>query len=121
MTHITHNRLDPRRISRQAELFALLGSPARVALICALAEGEKSVGELVEILGGLDCPCSTERTNISKHLAALREAGILSSTGEAQRRIYRLETPCILESIDCVLDKGCVPLSSPCPGENNGR
>ena len=121
MTHIQSTRLDPGRISRQAQLFALLGSPARVALICALAEGEKSAGELVEILAGLDCPCSMERTNISKHLAALREAGILSYTGEAQRRIYRLETPCILESIDCILDKGCSPLISPSQGANDAR
>lgn len=106
MTHIQASRLDPGRISRQAELFALLGSPARVAIICALAEGEKSVTDLVGVLAGLDCPCSMERTNISKHLAVLREAGILSSSGDAQRRIYHLDTPCILESIDCVLDKG---------------
>lgn len=113
MTHIKRDRLDsrlqPARIRRQAEIFALLGSPARIAIICSLAEGEKSVNELVEVLAGLDCACSMERTNVSKHLAALREAGIVSFSGDAQRRIYRLETPCILESIDCVLDRGCSP------------
>ena len=113
MTHIKRDsperRLQPARIQRQAEIFALLASPARVAIICSLAEGEKPVNELVEVLAGLDCACSMERTNVSKHLAALREAGIVSSSGDAQRRIYRLETPCILESIDCVLDRGCSP------------
>jgi DNA-binding transcriptional ArsR family regulator len=111
MIHIPGARLDPGRIQSQAELFALLGSPARIALICSLAEGEKSVGELVAVLAGLDCDCSMERTNVSKHLGLLREAGILSCSGEAQKRIYRLETPCILEAIDCVLDRGCAASS----------
>lgn len=78
-----------------------------MAIVAALGEGARDVGELVAILGSLDCDCSAERSNVSKHLALLREAGIVSSAGEGQRRIYRLEATCLLEAIDCVLDKGC--------------
>jgi DNA-binding transcriptional ArsR family regulator len=61
------------------------------------------------MLAGLDCPCSVERTNISKHLLVLRESGIVSSSGDAQRRIYRLEARCMIEAIDCVTDNRCAP------------
>jgi DNA-binding transcriptional ArsR family regulator len=102
MSDIPSNRLDPVRLREEAAVFGALSSPARLAIVLTLADGERSVNELVEMLAGLDCACSVERTNISKHLAVLREAGILSCTGDAQRRIYRLEARCLLDSISCI-------------------
>jgi DNA-binding transcriptional ArsR family regulator len=72
----------------------------------SLAEGERSVNELVEMLAGLSCPCSVERTNISKHLAVLREAGVVSCVEDAQRRMYRLEARCLLQAISCTVQLG---------------
>ena len=102
MIHIRTD-LDPVLVNQLAEAFKALASPARVAIVMALAEQELSVNELVDMLSRLDCACSCERTNISKHLAVLREAGIVSCTGEAQRRLYRLEARCLLQSIACTL------------------
>jgi len=107
MAHIAERAIDPVRLGRQAEVFAALASPARIAIIEALSQGERSVTELVDMLAGLECACSVERTNISKHLAVLRDCGIVSFHGDAQRRIYRLEAPCLMEAINCVLDRGC--------------
>ncbi len=90
-------------INQLSEAFKALASPARVAIVMALAEQEMSVNELVDMLSRLDCACSCERTNISKHLAVLREAGIVSCTGDAQRRLYRLEARCLLQSIACTV------------------
>jgi len=102
MIHIT-TELDPAIINQLSEAFKALASPARVAIVMALAEQEMSVNELVDMLSRLDCACSCERTNISKHLAVLREAGIVSCTEDAQRRLYRLEARCLLQAISCTL------------------
>ncbi len=102
MTHITTD-LDPVLINQLAEAFKALATPARVAIVMALAEQEMSVNELVEMLERLDCACSWERTNISKHLAVLRQAGIVSCIEEAQRRVYRLEARCLLQAFSCTV------------------
>ncbi|MGA2547069.1 MAG: metalloregulator ArsR/SmtB family transcription factor [Rectinemataceae bacterium] len=107
MIHSSAGVFGPSILKRQADIFSALASPARIAIVRALADRDMSVTDLVELLVGLDCGCSMERTNISKHLAVLRRAGILSSHGDAQRRIYSLEARCLLEAIDCVLSKGC--------------
>jgi DNA-binding transcriptional ArsR family regulator len=105
MIHIK-NELDPAVINQLADVFKALASPARVAIIMSLAEGERSVNELVQMLAGLSCPCSVERTNISKHLAVLRAAGVVSCVEEAQRRLYRLEARCLLQAISCTAQLG---------------
>lgn len=94
---------DPLLINQLAEAFKALSSPARVAIVLALAEQEMSVNELVDMLSRLTCACSSERTNISKHLAVLREAGIVSCSEDAQRRLYRLEARCLLQAISCTV------------------
>ena len=102
MTHLKI-RLNPKVISRQAETFKALSSPARVAIVTSLAERDMSVNELIDMLERLDCACSCERTNISKHLAVLREAGIVSVKEDAQRRIYSLRARCLVEALSCTV------------------
>ncbi len=102
MTHIK-KVLNPILVNQIAEAFKALASPARVAIVMSLAEQEMSVNELVDILSRLDCACSFERTNISKHLAVLREAGIVSCIEDAQRRLYQLEARCLLQAISCTV------------------
>jgi DNA-binding transcriptional ArsR family regulator len=68
-----------------AELAALeaLGEPHRRAILDVLRDGERSVNELVERLG-LSQPL------VSKHLRVLREAGLVESKVDRQRRLYRI-------------------------------
>ncbi len=105
MTHAT-NRLEPAVINRLANAFKALASPARVAIVLALSEQEMSVNELIEMLSRLRCACSFERTNISKHPAVLREAGVVTCSEDAQRRLYRLDAPCLLQAIQCTVQLG---------------
>jgi ArsR family transcriptional regulator len=93
---------DPARITRIAEGFKALSSPVRVAIVMGLMEGELGAGEIVDMVAALDCPCSAERTNVSKHLAVLREAGIVSCQEDGQRRIYSLALPCLKQSLACM-------------------
>lgn len=61
----------------------VIAEPRRQAILELLREGELPVGELVERLG-LSQPL------VSKHLRALRDAGLVSVRGDAQRRLYRI-------------------------------
>ena len=63
--------------------FAILAEPNRRALLALLATSERSVGELERQLG-------MPQPSVSKHLRVLREAGLVESRVDAQRRVYRL-------------------------------
>jgi DNA-binding transcriptional ArsR family regulator len=116
MSHI----IDPSLLHRETLVFKAMASEARLAIIHTLSSGEKSVNELVEMLEGLACACSVERTNISKHLSVLREAGIISCRDEGLKRIYRLDFPCIVNTFECVervngkRNSGSIPACEKC-------
>jgi DNA-binding transcriptional ArsR family regulator len=61
-----------------------LADPHRRVMLEHLRERPRAVGELVELTG-------LTQPGTSKHLRVLREAGLVSSHIEAQRRVYALE------------------------------
>ncbi|GAB2474397.1 ArsR/SmtB family transcription factor [Jatrophihabitans fulvus] len=66
------------------DVFAAVADPTRRRLLEALRDGEHTVGRLVETLG-------IGQPTVSKHLRVLREARLVSSRVDAQRRRYRIE------------------------------
>jgi DNA-binding transcriptional ArsR family regulator len=72
--------------------FAALAEPHRREILSVLRDGERSVGELV-VLVGLSQP------GVSKHLRVLREAGMVVARVDRQQRLYRLD-PGPLREID---------------------
>jgi len=76
---------------------AALGDSTRVRILDLLSEREQSVGELVDEFG-LTQPA------VSQHLRVLKEAGLVVSRAEAQRRIYSIN-PEPLRELDRWLDK----------------
>lgn len=75
-----------------ASVFEVLAERNRRAILHLLLKRERSVGELER---ELDRPQPT----ISKHLRVLREAGLVESRVDAQKRVYRLR-PERLEEVD---------------------
>jgi len=69
--------------SRAALLLKALANPQRLMILCNLAGGELTVGDLIERL-----PLSQSAT--SQHLAVLREQGIVATRREAQTIHYSL-------------------------------
>jgi DNA-binding transcriptional ArsR family regulator len=67
-----------------AALLKALGNEQRLMILCNLADGELSVGELNERL-----PLS--QSALSQHLAVLREQGIVATRREAQAVFYSLQ------------------------------
>jgi DNA-binding transcriptional ArsR family regulator len=64
--------------------FAALADPTRRAILARLAAGEASVMDLAK-------PFDMSLPAISKHLKVLEQAGLISSSQDAQRRPRRLE------------------------------
>lgn len=83
----------------RAKVFRGLADPSRLAILSALREGRRSVGELVE-LTGLGQP------NVSAHLSCLVECGLVHREPEGRYAYYRLagrEVTALLERADAVL------------------
>jgi DNA-binding transcriptional ArsR family regulator len=66
------------------EAFTALADPVRRQILGLLAERELTAGEIADRF-------AITRPAISRHLKVLREAGLASVRGDAQRRIYALE------------------------------
>ena len=66
-----------------AKLLTALANERRLAMLCELLDGERSVGELVESVG-------LSQSALSQHLAKLRAARIVATRRDAQTVYYRL-------------------------------
>lgn len=73
----------PVEVDIVAKYFRGLGDPTRVRILEALAEGERSVGELVELIGA-------PQPKVSSHLACLRWCGFVESRREFRTVHYRV-------------------------------
>lgn len=80
----------------QSEICKTLSSSKRIEILNALKDGEKTVSELVEILG-------VPKANVSQHLAIMRHKGILKSRREGVNIYYRVTSPKVVEA--CILMK----------------
>ena len=77
-------------------MFGVLAEPNRRRICDLLRTGERPVGELVDAL-------AISQPAVSKHLRVLREAGLVESRVEAQRRLYSLR-PEPLREIDAWIE-----------------
>lgn len=74
----------------KADFFKAMAHPQRLALLERLVEGPGTVSELAEQVG-LEVPAA------SRHLAQLKQAGVLDSWREGSTTNYRLSTPLVGE------------------------
>jgi DNA-binding transcriptional ArsR family regulator len=70
-------------IDRASRALKAMSHPLRLKILCVLGDREVSVQDIVESVG-------TSQSNISQHLAILREKGILASRKDANRVYYRV-------------------------------
>jgi DNA-binding transcriptional ArsR family regulator len=69
-----------------------MAHPLRLKILCLIGNQELSVLEIVEAVG-------TSQSNISQHLAVLRDHGLLQARKEANRVFYRIGDPRVLKMI----------------------
>ncbi|EGV50747.1 MULTISPECIES: ArsR/SmtB family transcription factor [sulfur-oxidizing symbionts] len=70
-------------VDRASRSLKAMSHPLRLKILCTLGDQEVSVQEIVDQVG-------TSQSNISQHLAILRDKGILASRKDANRVYYRV-------------------------------
>jgi ArsR family transcriptional regulator len=79
----------------KAKVLKALAHPTRLWMVEQLAQGERCVCEFFE---AIDADFST----VSKHLAVLKQAGIVDVQKRGKQMFYRLKVPCVLQFMGCV-------------------
>ena len=73
-------------IDLQAKLFRGFADPSRLAILEALRENERTVGDLVQTTG-------LSQPNVSNHLGCLRDCGLVSARQQGRNAFYSLSDP----------------------------
>ena len=87
-------------IERAARCLKAMSHPLRLKILCVLGTHSISVQDIVEQVG-------TSQSNISQHLAILREKDILACKKEANRVYYYIDDERMLQLIKMMRDVFC--------------
>jgi len=87
-------------VERASRSLKAMSHPLRLKILCTLGDREVSVQDIVEFVG-------TSQSNISQHLAILRDKGILTSRKDANRVFYRVSDARTLKLIGMMRDVFC--------------
>lgn len=85
-----------------AKLLRALANERRLMILCQLADGERSVGELLPLVG-------LSQSALSQHLAVLREEGVVATRREAQTVRYRIADPAAVRVVATLAEIFCPP------------
>ena len=84
------------RYEARAKIIKAMAHPARLFIVDELSKnGERCVCDLTEMIG-------TDMSTVSRHLAQLKDAGIVDVEKRGQMVFYSLRVKCILSFFDCV-------------------
>jgi DNA-binding transcriptional ArsR family regulator len=70
-------------VPHELAVLDVIAEPTRRRILDAVRERERSVSELVDVVG-------MHQPGVSRHLKVLRDAGLVEVRRDAQRRLYRL-------------------------------
>jgi len=87
-------------IERAAFALKAMSHPLRLKILCAVGEQELAVQDIVDCVG-------TTQSNVSQHLAKLRDKEILASRRDANRIFYRVKDERTLRLIEMMRDVFC--------------
>lgn len=79
----------------RARVIRAMAHPSRLLIIDELNKGERCVCELTELVG-------SDTSTVSKHLAVMKNAGIVADEKRGTMVYYSLRVPCILNFFGCV-------------------
>jgi len=99
--HMANRLIDREEDIRQAaQAIKAIAHPLRLKILCVLGDQEVSVQDIVEQVG-------TSQSNISQHLAILRDKGVLATRKDANRVFYRIDDLRTLKLIGMMRDVFC--------------
>jgi DNA-binding transcriptional ArsR family regulator len=82
-------------IEAAARWFRVLGEPQRLRILQTLESGEKTVGHLVKLLGA-------NQPNVSRHLQALFDAGLVARRRDGSSVTYSVSDPIVFRLCELV-------------------
>ncbi|MGA8146416.1 MAG: metalloregulator ArsR/SmtB family transcription factor [Gallionellaceae bacterium] len=77
-----------------------IAHPLRLKILCVLGDKEISVQDIVADVG-------TSQSNISQHLAILRDKGVLATRKDANRVYYRIGDPRTIKLVNMMREVFC--------------
>lgn len=80
----------------RAGILKAIAHPVRLILLAALRDGDRNVGELCALV-------DVDPSVVSRHLAQMKRAGIVTERREGVRIIHHLACPCILQALECTV------------------
>ena len=79
----------------QADISKTMAHPLRLAILHCLKDGEKTVNDLAETVGA-------SQSNVSQHLALMRQREIVKTRKAGSNIYYRVASPKISQACDMV-------------------
>ncbi len=92
--------------NRASALMKTLGHKDRLMILCHLADGEKSVGQIAELL-------QIPQSPLSQHLSRMRKEGLVDTRREAQTIFYSLKSGEAARIVEVLYELFCA--SEGCP------
>ncbi|HIL93484.1 MAG TPA: ArsR family transcriptional regulator [Cycloclasticus sp.] len=91
---------DDSDINKAADLLKVLAHPIRLKIICQLGREEKAVQQLIDSVG-------STQSNVSQHLAIMRNAGVLTYKKNATQVLYRVSEPTAIDLVELLKKVYC--------------
>ncbi len=87
---------------RASNLMKTLGHKDRLMILCHLADGEKSVGHIADLL-------KISQSPLSQHLSRMRREGLVETRREAQTIYYSLKSGEASRIVEVLYELFCAP------------
>jgi len=88
--------------SRASKLMKTLGHKDRLMILCHLADGEKSVGQLADLL-------EISQSPLSQHLSRMRKEDLVKTRRDAQTIYYSLKSGEAARIVEVLYELFCAP------------
>ncbi len=101
MDNAIHEMIDKReQVETAARALKAISHPLRLKILCVVGDQEVCVQDIVDAVG-------TSQSNISQHLAILRDKGVLQTRKDANRVYYRVADQRTLQLIVLMREVFC--------------
>jgi ArsR family transcriptional regulator len=91
--------MDEKQLAKyevRAKIIKALAHPTRLMIVDELSQrGERCVCELTELIG-------SDMSTVSRHLAQLKQAGLLEDEKRGKMIFYRLRVQCLSNFFQCI-------------------
>ncbi len=91
---IEFGMMNYKQAQARALIMQSLAHPVRLIVVEALSKGDLCVCELNDLV-------SVDQSTLSRHLARLKQTGIVTERKEGVKVFHHLATPCILKVFEC--------------------